>query len=1229
MKKLNKKILISITIILLFTSIIISLIPKENIATWKLNININDEITTNSSILLYPNVLCVQQGGWVISSMKFKAQDKYEIFLDRVEKNGTNLYLDNNDMKWFKGLAYILNQLPYDSFTTSLNKLQDPAQIALWIWITQHNDTGYLSHSNMSNSHKAIIKEIQKVIWHETFATPTTEVNSSEAYIIYQEALAVESGSTVFDSNGIEYGAEALEKNYSATYLTLNPTPSKQSGNTIQNLIIVTAASDTNLVLVPFGFELNKKAPTGANVNGANFQIEIIEGTGATVKATYNETTTNGKINISYTPSATNITAIQVKITETIAPTGYTKLEPFTINLSRDNLTDTTWEIKSPNGNGRTYTSDSNNLIANIKEATDISEIKFIKQIPGGTKISGATFKIELTNVEAPTVYNNLVTNSNGVIEVTGIKPIDTSKTVTIKLSETNAPTGYMNIKDYEFKMVYDKVTGYWKKGSGDSISVTAANNKTKIVTTINEPANIRGLELTKVSMKDGSPVAGAVIQGAKFGIEFQKIKSLKYNEEIQIANASGIINLSNIETNSSGKFNITEIIPVSVDSTVLITITENIAPYGRQILSRPISLQAIYNETTCLWEISIRNPKPQEKIIINNSDSSTTIQAEDYSIIKDININKFNSQDPGTPIRNAKFEARITNVSHIGTIPTGATSNINNTTKVATITNLSTGTLGKFGFQNVRIYDINQPIILTLTEVEAPTGYAMLGGKIQITLKYNKVTGIIEKQSYNVIDGNIELEEFNPASSVKLINDTVNINIGDRSVIRNFETTKVNSQNLNLPMKGAEFEVTIENAKEILQLSNVQYLGNNAIFRTTTDNFGKISVSDIVIKDITKNVKIRLKETKALVGYKIIRDEMEVILSYDKVTGKLTKVSDNTEEIEEFKEVKINEDKVNFDITNIPIMNLGGRVWKDEPLGDKTNVGGVQAPNGLYNEPKTIDINDKLLSEIKISLYKENGVKVKKDVYGTDLMTKTAKDGDKYTYIKHDGSTEEIILKAGQYVFPNIELGYNYYIEFEYDGMTYIEYKEAEIRNGEPYQSYENITSDVISDAKEIDRQAFNNKFEIITGGGVSADLSTSSGESKSLNNENKINLKYNNQNKIDSNGNIIKVEEGTNLRDAKIETKLEGPRFMTAEEALNSSGIKEEFIMKARIIDLLPKDKNWIETWKTDGTINLEDDMLKLDLRIIRTKGRFKFNDRCLFCNNYNKWKENNILI
>lgn len=219
--------------------------------------------------------------------------------------------------------------------------------------------------------------------------------------------------------------------------------------------------------------------------------------------------------------------------------------------------------------------------------------------------------------------------------------------------------------------------------------------------------------------------------------------------------------------------------------------------------------------------------------------------------------------------------------------------------------------------------------------------------------------------------------------------------------------------------------------------------------------------------------------------------------------------------------------------------------MWNDGQTGEKN----VAEANGKK------DNTEKGLGGIKVTLYKEGSANpITTDIYGNNLMTETAgENGKTIQYIKNDGTQDKMELSEGEYIFPNLEGGTNYFVVFGYDGINY---KTTQISS----KVYENNNESKVT---EVDGDTFNAKFKTI-----------SKGQS---NDGTKLGYDYDSENKIST---------------LQVGTKGENP----------ANGNKTDFQMTAKTSYYLQNTKDGLGTWKSDGTINTNHYALDINCGLVK---------------------------
>lgn len=260
-------------------------------------------------------------------------------------------------------------------------------------------------------------------------------------------------------------------------------------------------------------------------------------------------------------------------------------------------------------------------------------------------------------------------------------------------------------------------------------------------------------VELDKVD------TAGDAVEGAKFSIEYSN--GLK--GETKTVGKDGKIVFSQVQPTSPDEFTA--------------TITETFTPAGYKKLEKPIVLKFTYDQNKAVWKVE-KISGPDEKITIGTvtKDSKSGINkipvtVENKSIIEKLTLLKTSSVGGGK-VEGAKFKLTLTNVASIKNhqIPEAGEVTIIETTNAD----------GNLVLEDIEIKDLNEPVVITIEEIEAPVGYKKIEGTITVTLKR-------EGNGYNISetkkDTTVTDDEFK-AGKVELKNHELELNIKDIPVM-------------------------------------------------------------------------------------------------------------------------------------------------------------------------------------------------------------------------------------------------------------------------------------------------------------------------------------------------------------------------------------------------------------------------------------------------------------
>lgn len=333
----------------------------------------------------------------------------------------------------------------------------------------------------------------------------------------------------------------------------------------------------------------------------------------------------------------------------------------------------------------------------------------------------------------------------------------DSGETVTIKVKKADMPTYIESITwNYDINWLDVVLYKLIKTGSQNVIvgGGDKKSEKVELKLDIDEylipPVQV---ELDKVD------TAGAAVSGAKFSIEYSN--GLKGETKT---------------VGTDGKIKFSQVQPTSPDSFTA-TIKETSTPSGYKMLEKPIELKFTYDSNNAVWKVE-KTSGPDEKVTIGtvtkDNKSGTVkipIKVENKSIIEKLTLLKTSSVGGGK-VEGAKFKLTLTNVASIKNhqIPEAGEVTIIETTNAD----------GNLVLEDIEIKDLNEPVVITIEEIEAPVGYKKIEGTITVTLKR-------EGNGYNISetkkDTTVTDDEFK-AGKVELKNHELELNIKDIPVM-------------------------------------------------------------------------------------------------------------------------------------------------------------------------------------------------------------------------------------------------------------------------------------------------------------------------------------------------------------------------------------------------------------------------------------------------------------
>ena len=321
-----------------------------------------------------------------------------------------------------------------------------------------------------------------------------------------------------------------------------------------------------------------------------------------------------------------------------------------------------------------------------------------------------------------------------------------------------------------------------------------------------------------------------------------------------------------------------------------------------------------------------------------------------------------------GAKLANTRFKGTITNV------------------KGLTVFDTTTDSKGNISY-NLAMQDRTKPVVITITEISAPSGngyyYRKLDGTITITLKYNSAGKLDVTSNYT----------GSRKDEVTITSDGLNVSIA-------IKNTKILNPYITLSKTETQAGTKLANVRFTGSCENIKDLKN---FDLVTNSAGNI-LKYVVLEDPTKPAKIIIKEISVPSGngyyYRKLDGTITITIRYNSSFDGVTVTSEYTGSRKDEVNVTSNGINVLIAIKNTKVVDVSGKVWLDGNTGIKPVVG----PNGKYDSRET------LLENIYVELLDESG----------NVVNST------YTN------------KNGAYKFTNVVYGNKYKVRFTYDGVNY-----------------------------------------------------------------------------------------------------------------------------------------------------------------------------------------------
>lgn len=781
-------------------------------------------------------------------------------------------------------------------------------------------------------------------------------------------------------------------------------------------------------LIPPAKITLTKASSKGGNLSGAEFNVVATQGSETLKSDTI--TTTDGKAVFECQPTSKD-TNVVITITEKIAPNGsggiYKKLNSAMVITLTYDTSSNKWKA--------TETTDTEEVLE-ITNATNIDikvtnqfiakiDLNLTKASSLGGNLSGATFKVEASQVGGEVTTNSSTITTNSAGKATFTCQPTTEADVTIKITEITKPTDtvgkYEKLNEtMEITLKYNTVTHKWtateKTDEENVLNIDNATNtditiKNQYISPIKIGGDIDGFGgFNKVDQ------AGDAVVGAEF-------KAVFTQNGTTIATKTAT-------SNESGKLDFEAVKP-DTTSNVTVRITETKAPAGYENSNYDKTIEFAYDKNEHTWNQLTNDVNAQVKYY-----SKTTYvdinDVENKSQIDKLTLIKQDSQDSSN-LEGAKFNITLENV--ISANIKGSPKKTADEEGKIVYQNVSTTSEGLI-LENIVIKDlinnptdrIRVPVIITIEETLAPKGYKKIDGKITIKITRTKT-------EYTITTENSEgVTESEFAASATVLIDTKGDITGNGKLDVNdalmalYIAVGLDDDYIVHPdradVNGDEI-VNSEDALWILQHKTVSITVDDNIIKAIevenkgdVDGDGSVTAMDALLVleyavdrederikypqngDINGDGKVNSQDALVLLRY-LVRD----IDTNSAETG----VTENNHKIE----VKMND---------IPIMNLGGIVW-----AEKEKSGKNPTQSDVYGDGN----EEEALGGITVRL-KKNGTVV------ATMETATKDGGKTVKYLNNKGEEKTVSLNKGQYLFTDLEVGEDYTVEFDYDGIKY-----------------------------------------------------------------------------------------------------------------------------------------------------------------------------------------------
>ena len=500
------------------------------------------------------------------------------------------------------------------------------------------------------------------------------------------------------------------------------------------------------------------------NLIGAEFKITVMQdGEVINTVGEIGETVKMGDKRLTYTIMPKNTDSkIYVKIEETKSPTGYKKIQEIINIIYTFNTETKEWAanyaptVQEWANSGFKQGDFSENAYKNAKEnAYDI----YINDVANNSE------ELKILQGWDP----NGTTSLNEYLQD---KIVQARRDQLVRGWNNEFPSTYGNwlksiFTDFGTWSSSDNIN--YNSTSGDKFSVDANDILIKIY---DEP--IKTIKLLKVDAE-----TNITLKGAKFTGKISNVKSFVWKGQ-SFSSLDGEIIIDkelSLNTDEYGQIVFEDVVLRRENEPVVITINEISAPdsgtdeYHYKILSEPVVITMEMTESGG-FELVEENGIQyggEEDVTVEMIDQTAQIKIPNIKVNTiDLELLKIDAKD-SSPLRGATFSGTISNVEETTDSESLTLYETDDGTEGLEFENITTNEQGKIVFSNLKVKDLDNSIIVTITEISVPDGdnfyYKKLSREISIDIEWTN-------------EGTFELVEI-----IKGEEDNVTVNIENPKV--------------------------------------------------------------------------------------------------------------------------------------------------------------------------------------------------------------------------------------------------------------------------------------------------------------------------------------------------------------------------------------------------------------------------------------------------------------